>query len=87
MAEPFSWGKFFSGIVSPLGYFKTIADVIRIIVIVMLCFLAYACGVKINAWMNPKKVQPVVFTVSDQVGGTVKNSADQKQTKFGLFNF
>ncbi len=86
-AESFSWGKFFSGIVSPIGYFKTIADLTRILVLVLLCWLAYLAGVKIHSMLAPKKQLPAVFTVSDQIGGEVRNSADQKQQKFGIFNF
>lgn len=85
--ENFSWGKFFSGIVSPIGYFKTIADLTRILVLVLLCWLAYLAGVKIHSMLAPKKQLPAVFTVSDQAGGSVQNSADQKKYNFGFFNF
>lgn len=87
VTEQFGWGKFFSGIVSPLGYFKTMADVLRILVIILICWGVYVLGVRIHSAIAPKKPQPAVFTVNDQVGGSVQNSADQKQTKFGLFNF
>jgi hypothetical protein len=85
--ELFSWSKFFSGIVSPLGFFKTLAGIFRVCLIVLVLFGGYLLGVRIHNWLTPKKPNPVVFTVADQVGGEVRNSADQKQTKFGLFNF
>lgn len=86
-AEQFSWGKFFSGIFSPLGYFKTIADVLRILIILLMCWGVYVLGVRIHAALSPKKPQPAVFTVNDQVGGSVQNSADQKKYNLGIFNF
>lgn len=87
MAEQFKWSKFFSGLVDPTAYFKTLAIILRICIAALIVFGIYLLGVRIHAWLTPKKPQPAVFTVNDQVGGTVKNSADQKQTKFGILNF
>jgi hypothetical protein len=50
-------------------------------------FGIYLLGVRIHAWLVPKKPQPSVFNVVGQQGGEVRNSSDQKQTKFGLLNF
>lgn len=82
-----SWKKFFSGLVYPVGYFKTLAGIIRVTIIVLFCWLAYMVGVKIHNILAPKPKQPAVFNVTGQQGGCVKNSADQKESKFGLFNF
>ena len=85
--ELFSWGKFFSGIVDPIGYFKTLASFLRILVVIGILFLSYCIGVRIYSALVPKKIPQSVFTVNAPSGGEIKNSADQKQTKFGLFNF
>lgn len=85
--EAFSWAKFLGGIVSPIGYYKTVADLLRIMVIVLILWGGYLLGVKVHSWLAPKKPQAAEFTVVGQQGGEVRNSADQKQTKFGLLNF
>jgi hypothetical protein len=87
MSEPFSWSKFFAGLVDPTAYFKTLAIVIRIALVILVCFVVYMACVKVHAMLAPKKQQPSVFTVTGQAGGMVKNSSDQKETKFGLLNF
>lgn len=87
MAEQFSWSKFFGGIVDPTAYFKTLANILRIAIVVVVAFGVYYAVVKIKAMVAQKKPVPAVFTVSDQTGGSVKNSADQKETKFGILNF
>lgn len=87
MAEPFSWIKFFSGIIDPTAYFKTLAIVIRIVVIILIIWGVWIAGCFIQQKLAPKKQQPSVFNVNDQLGGSVKNSADQKETKFGILNF
>lgn len=87
MSESFSWSKFFGGIVDPTAYFKSIAIVIRLAVIVLIIWGVWIAGTFIQSKLAPKKQQPAVFTVTDQFGGNVKNSADQKETKFGILNF
>jgi hypothetical protein len=87
MSEPFSWSKFFGGLIDPTAYWKTFAIVIRVLLIALVIFAIYLAGVKIHSMLAPKSKQPSTFIVSDQVGGTVKNSSDQKETKFGLLNF
>ena len=87
MGEQFSWGKFFSGIVDPVAYFKTLSYIIKFCIIVLIVFGIYCLGVRIHSALVPKKIPQSVFTVNAPSGGEIKNSADQKQTKFGLFNF
>lgn len=85
--EVFSWKKFFSGVFDPIGYFKTLASLLRILIIVAILFLTYCVGMRIYHAIVPKsQPQPAVFTVSGQAGGQVKNSADQKTYKNALLN-
>lgn len=87
MSEQFSWSKFFVGIVDPTAYFKTLANIIRIALVVLVCFAVYVLCMKIHSTVAPKKPQAATFNVNDQIGGNVKNSADQKENKFGILNF
>jgi len=87
MSEQFSWVKFFSGLVDPTAYFKTIAVVLRIVFIVLILWGGWVIGNFIHQKLSPKKQQPVIFTTTGQIGGETKNSADQKKLNFGLFNF
>ena len=87
MSEPFSWVKFFGGLVDPTAYFKTLAIVLRLALVAVICFGVYVLCLRVHAMLAPKKPNPAVFTVTGQAGGQVKNSADQKETKFGILNF
>lgn len=87
MGESFSWGKFFGGLFDPTAYFKTLAIVLRVSIVIVIAWGIWIGGTFIQNKLAPKKQQPAVFTVSDQLGGSVKNSADQKETKFGILNF
>jgi len=87
MGEPFSWGKFFSGLVDPTGYFKTLADVLRIVIFIVIAIALYFGAVKAYRFLFPPKPSVITFEVSSQTGGQVRNSADQKTNKFGLFTF
>ena len=87
MGEQFSWSKFFGGLFDPTAYFKTLANILRILLVVIICYGVYLGGVKLHSILAPKKQNPSTFIVNDQLGGNVKNSADQKENKFGLFNF
>lgn len=87
MSETFSWSKFFGGLFDPTAYFKTLANILRILLLVLICYGVYLGGAKLHSILAPKKQQPSVFNVTGQVGGEVKNSADQKETKFGILNF
>ena len=84
--EPFSWLKFFKGLIDPTAYFKTLAIVLRMALVVLIVWVVWIAGNFIQAKLAPKKQLPAVFTVNAQQGGAVKNSADQKETKFGLIN-
>lgn len=87
MSEQFSWTKFFKGIVDPTAYFKTMAILIRVCIVALVIVGVYAACVRIHSMLVPKKQEPSEFHVVGQQGGEVRNSADQKQTKFGLLNF
>lgn len=87
MSEPFSWIKFFGGLVDPTAYFKTLAIILRIALVAVICFGVYVLCLKLHSVFAPKKPQAATFNVNDQIGGNVKNSADQKENKFGILNF
>jgi len=88
MGEQFSWSKFFTGLVDPTAYFKSLAIVIRISLVVLIIWGVWIAGNFIQSKLSPKRtVHPSVFNVDGQMGGNVRNSADQKETKFGILNF
>jgi hypothetical protein len=88
MGEPFSWSKFFGGLFDPTAYFKTLANVTRILIVVAICFGVYLLGAKLHSILLPKKPSLTsIFNVNDQQGGNVNNSADKKEIKNALINF
>lgn len=85
MSEPFQWNKFFKGLVDPTAYFKTLAIILRIGIMVLVVVLIFCIGLKIKETFFGKKPTNNVI-INGQQGGEVHNTQDDKKQKFGLIN-
>ena len=86
MSDPFSWGKFFAGLVEPTAYFKTIASIVRIGIMIIILVLIFLAVMKAKDFFFPKKTTPTNIIITGQQGGQVRNTQDEKKQKFGLIN-
>jgi hypothetical protein len=86
MSEPFSWGKFFGGLVDPTAYFKTLAIIVRVGLMIIICVLLALAVLKVKDVFFPKSKQQETVVITGQTGGVVANSKDQRLQKFGLLN-
>lgn len=85
MSEPFSWSKFFSGLVDPTAYFKTLAIVVRVALIALIFFGVALVALKVKNMFFKTKPQ-AQFTVMGTAGGQIHNSNDEIKKKWGLIN-
>lgn len=86
MSEPFSWAKFLGGIVDPTAYFKTLAIILRIgVMIILLGFLVFSV-LKVRSMLWPEKRPENTVMITGQTGGEVHNVKDDKKFKIGLLN-
>ena len=85
MGEQFSWSKFFSGIVDPTAYWKTLAIVLRIALMVIVVIAVVCAGIKIKEMFTGKKPANHII-ITGQQGGEVRNTQDDKKQKFGIIN-
>jgi hypothetical protein len=86
ITERFSWTKFFTGLVDPTAYWKTLAVILRSALIIGILTLVVFGVLKLKSVFFPKKELPANFTQTGQTGGTVENVADHRTQKMGLIN-
>ena len=86
MAEPFEWKKFFAGLVDPTAYFKTLAIIVRVGIMIMLTILLVLSVLKLKSVFFPKVKPESSVVISGQTGGEVHNVKDDKKFKIGLLN-
>lgn len=84
--ELFDWKKFAMGFFDPTRILKDAGTLIRMIVILAICFFVWLGIKEIRVMFQPKPVHPTIETVS---GGQVNTDASvnaKKVQKFGLLN-
>lgn len=86
MSEPFEWKKFFAGLVDPTAYFKTLAIILRVGVMIIVCALLALAVLKAKDVFFPKQKPENTVVISGQTGGEVHNVKDDKKFKIGLLN-
>ena len=86
MSEPFSWGKFLAGMVDPTAYFKTLAIIVRIGVMIILLALLVFSVLKVRSILWPEQRPENTVLITGQTGGEVHNVKDDKKFKIGLLN-
>jgi len=94
MAETVDWKKWFSGFFDPTRIIKDAGTLIRMVIILAICFFTYLGLKQVNIMFKPKTAQPSVGQVTAQgekskVDNNVDSSVNAKKTgvKIGLFNW